>query len=69
MSIPTLAGSLRSYIRFVQAKGNADHFETYTFHEGALDVVMDYIHGHFDDPSIQGLAVALGEWEAGDDGA
>lgn len=67
MSIPSLSDTMRLYIRFVQAKGLADHYENYEVHSYALNVVMDYIHDHLDDPVIQGLAAALGEWEVGTD--
>lgn len=67
MSIPSLSDTIRLYIQFVQAKSLADHYENYEVHSYALNVVMDYIGEHFDDPAIQGLAAALGEWEVGDD--
>ena len=67
MSIPSLSDTIRLYIQFVQAKSLADHYENYEVHSYALNVVMDYIHDHLDDPVIQGLAAALGEWEVGHD--
>ena len=67
MSIPSLSDTIRLYIQFVQAKSLVDHYENYEVHSYALNVVMDYIHDHLDDPAIQGLAAALGEWEVGHD--
>ena len=69
MSIPSLSDTMRLYSRFLQAKGLADHFENYEVNSYALNIVMDYIHDHFDDPAIQGLAAALGELAVDSSGA
>ena len=59
----------RTYIRFASEKYRSDIHRAFEYSSGALDVVMDHIADHIDDPAIQGLAAALGEWEVGDDGA
>ena len=55
--------AFRLYVQFAQAKSHADHYENHEYSSGALDVVMDHIADHIDEPAIQRLAAALGEWE------
>ena len=55
--------AFRLYVQFAQVMSHEDYRENYS--SGAIDVVMDYIADHIDDPAIQGLAAALGEWEEG----
>lgn len=68
MSSTSFSDTFRVYLQFVQAKNGSDFFESYEYSSMALSVVMDHISDHIDDPSIQALASALGEWEV-DDGA
>ena len=55
--------AFRLYVQFAQAKSHADHYENHEYSTDALNVVMDYIADHIDEPAIQGLASALGEWD------
>lgn len=56
-------GVVRRYLHFVEAKHRADFNDDDSYSRYALNVVMDYIADHIEEPSIQGLAETLGEWE------
>ena len=60
---PSLPDGFRLYFQFIQAKYVADDYGLDEYSAGALNVVMDYIADNIDEPAIQRLAAALGEWE------
>lgn len=62
----SLSDTFRTYIRFASEKFRSDWHGAFEYSSGALDVVMDHIADHIDDPAIQDLAAALGEWETYD---
>lgn len=63
---PSFSDMFRTYIRFASEKYRSDIHRAHEYSSGALDVVMDHIADHIDDPAIQRLAAALGAWETYD---
>lgn len=61
--IPSWPDTFRLYLQFLEAKRVAADYGLDEYSTGALNVVMDYIADHIDEPAIRGLAAALGEWE------
>lgn len=55
--------AFRLYVQFAQVKSHEDSRGNHEYSTGALNVVMDHIADHIDEPAIQALAAALGEWE------
>lgn len=69
MSIPNLTEAFRLYLHFVESKNNAEHEQNDQFTHSALNVVMDHIASHIEEPAIQALAAALGQWDVDRHGA
>ena len=61
---PSFSDVFRTYIRFASEKYRSDIHLAHEYSAGAMDVVMEFIEDNIiDEPAMQRLAAALGEWE------